>query len=190
MAARKIALTGSIACGKSAIVQFLRELDVPVLDADDVVHELEAPGGAAVEAIAARFGTGVLDSSGGVDRRRLAAIVFSEGGDGARRDLEAILHPLVRERLRSFEGVSAVPLLFESGWDGDFDKVVCVTSPKELQVKRMVETRGYSPEQAHSRIAAQMPQELKASKSDFIIDNSGSLDDLRLAAIDLKRRML
>lgn len=190
MAHKKIALTGSIACGKSAIVQFLRELDVPVLDADDVVHELESPGGAAVRPIAARFGEGVLDPSGGINRRKLAELVFAEGGESARKDLEAILHPLVRERLRSFDGVCAVPLLFESGWEGDFDKVVCVTSPREVQVKRMVETRGYSLEEANSRIDAQMPQAIKSAKSDLVIDNSGTIEDLRFAAIDLKRRML
>ena len=96
----RIALTGGIACGKSTLAKFLRELGIRLLDADDVVHELEAPGGAAVPAIVARFGAGVLAADGSVDRPKLAAIVFADAA--ARRDLEAILFPLVRSRLRAF----------------------------------------------------------------------------------------
>ena len=115
----KLALTGGIACGKSLVAKFFRELGVQTLDADDVVHELEAPGGAAVPAIVSRFGQAVLAPDGGIDRSKLAEIVFSGGSrscatgtfptggsqlvaTAARRDLEAILHPLVRQRLLAF----------------------------------------------------------------------------------------
>ena len=115
----RIALTGGIACGKSLVAKFFRELGVQTLDADDVVHELEAPGGAAVSAIVSRFGQSVLAPDGGIDRSKLAEIVFSGGSrscatgtfptggaqlvaTAARRDLEAILHPLVRKRLLDF----------------------------------------------------------------------------------------
>ena len=115
----RIALTGGIACGKSLVAKFFRELGVQTLDADDVVHELEAPGGAAVPAIVSRFGQSVLAPDGGIDRSKLAEIVFSGGSrscatgtfptggsqlvaTAARRDLEAILHPLVRKRLLDF----------------------------------------------------------------------------------------
>ncbi len=101
----RIALTGGIACGKSTLAKFLRELGIRLLDADDVVHELEAPGGAAVPAIVARFGAGVLAADGSVDRPKLAAIVFADAA--ARRDLEAILFPLVRSRLRAFTSEAA-----------------------------------------------------------------------------------
>ncbi len=96
----KIALTGGIACGKSTLAKFLGELGICLLDADDVVHELEAPGGAAVPAIVRRFGAEVQAPDGSIDRKRLADIVFSDGP--ARRDLEAILFPLVRARLNEF----------------------------------------------------------------------------------------
>ena len=96
----KIALTGGIACGKSTFAKFLRELGIRLLDADDVVHELEAPSGLAVEAIVARFGESVRAADGGIDRRALAGIVFSD--PIARADLEAILFPLVRSRLLDF----------------------------------------------------------------------------------------
>jgi len=102
----RLALTGGIACGKSLVAKFFRELGVQTLDADDVVHELEAPGGAAVPAIASRFGQAVLSPDGGIDRSKLAEIVFAGGSQlvatAARRDLEAILHPLVRQRLLDF----------------------------------------------------------------------------------------
>ena len=114
----RIALTGGIACGKSLVAKFFRELGFQTLDADDVVHELEAPGGAAVSAIVSRFGQSVLAPDGGIDRSKLADIVFARGiaaetaaphtggsqlvATAARRDLEAILHPLVRQRLLDF----------------------------------------------------------------------------------------
>ena len=101
----KIALTGGIACGKSTLAKFLRELGIRLLDADDVVHALEAPGGVAVPAIAARFGAGVLAADGSIDRPKLAALVFADSA--ARHDLEAILFPLVRSRLRAFTSPSA-----------------------------------------------------------------------------------
>ena len=124
----KLALTGGIACGKSLVAKFFQELGVQTLDADDVVHELEAPGGAAVSAIVSRFGESVLAPDGGIDRSKLAEIVFSGGSrscataaetaafhtggsqlvaTAARRDLEAILHPLVRQRLLDFQEPSA-----------------------------------------------------------------------------------
>jgi len=101
----KIALTGGIACGKSLFAKFLQELGIHVIDADDVVHELEAPGGAAVPAIVARFGTGVLAQDGGIDRPALARLVFVDAA--ARADLEAIVFPLVRARFRE---ATSVPL--------------------------------------------------------------------------------
>ena len=93
----RIALTGGIACGKSLFAKFLRELGIQVIDADDVVHELEAPGGAAVPSIAARFGQEVISPDGGIDRAALAARVFKDAS--ARADLESILFPLVRTAL-------------------------------------------------------------------------------------------
>ena len=101
----KIALTGGIACGKSTLAKFLRELGIRLLDADDVVHELEAPGGVAVPAIVARFGAGVLAADGSIDRPKLADLVFAD--PAARHDLEAILFPLVRSRLQAFVSPSA-----------------------------------------------------------------------------------
>lgn len=195
----RIALTGGIACGKSTLAKFLRELGIRLLDADDVVHELEAPGGAAVPAIVARFGAGVLAADGSVDRPKLAGIVFADAA--ARRDLEAILFPLVRSRLRAFTSAAArrgrppstapappstvplsiavIPLLFESHWEGDYDIILAITSPLECQIHRMMRTRGYSRVQAEARLAAQMPVAEKAARADFVVVNDSTHEHLK-----------
>ena len=188
----RIALTGGIACGKSTLAKFLRELGIRLLDADDVVHELEAPGGAAVPAIAARFGAGVLAADGSVDRPKLAEIVFADAA--ARRDLEAILFPLVRSRLRAFTSEAArrgrppstaplyiaiIPLLFESHWEGDYDIILAITSPLECQIHRMMRTRGYSRVQAEARLAAQMPVAEKAARADFVVVNDSTHEHIK-----------
>ena len=188
----RIALTGGIACGKSTLAKFLRELGIRLLDADDVVHELEAPGGAAVPAIAARFGAGVLAADGSVDRPKLAEIVFAAAA--ARRDLEALLFPIVRSRLRAFTSEAArrgrppstvplyiaiIPLLFESHWESDYDIILAITSPLECQIHRMMRTRGYSRVQAEARLAAQMPVAEKAARADFVVVNDSTHEHLK-----------
>ena len=188
----RIALTGGIACGKSTLAKFLRELGIRLLDADDVVHELEAPGGAAVPAIVARFGAGILAADGSVDRPKLAGIVFADAAP--RRDLEAILFPLVRSRLRAFTSEAArrgrppstaplyiaiIPLLFESHWEGDYDIILAITSPLECQIHRMMRTRGYSRVQAEARLAAQMPVAEKAARADFVVVNDSTHEHLK-----------
>ena len=180
----KIALTGGIACGKSLVARFLRELGFAVLDADDVVHELEAPGGAAIPAIASVFGREALSPDGGVDRARLAQTVFADAS--ARRSLEAILHPLVRARMLAFAAgtdvvsrVSVIPLLFESHWETDYDTILCVSSATETQIGRMMQTRGYTRVQAEARLAAQMPVAEKAARADWTIHNDSTKQQLK-----------
>lgn len=179
----RVALTGSIACGKSELVRLLREAGESLLDADDVVHELEGPEGEAVSGIVAAFGDGVLSPDGGIDRKKLAAMVFC-GDDAAtkRRRLEDILFPVVRARMRDFAGICVVPLLFETGWNSDFDVVACVSSREEVQIERMMKFRGYSREEALARIAAQMPLADKIARSDYVVENNGTLEELRAAA--------
>ena len=198
----KIALTGGIACGKSLFAKFLRELGIHVVDADDVVHELEAPGGAAVSAIAARFGKGVLAADGGIDRPALAARVFADAA--ARADLEAIVFPLVRVRLREATSVSlprdvasargsgilaasqptsltihVIPLLFESHWETDYDILLCIASPVNQQIDRMMASRGYSRAHAEARLAAQWPVSEKAARCHYTVMNDSTPEHLR-----------
>ena len=224
----KIALTGGIACGKSLLSQFLNELGVETLDADDVVHEL------------------LPDPE---ERRRIAAEVFAD--PEKRRALEAKIHPIVKEKIdawlslsqdsfnaetqrrREAESLSGsgaqpqlpnsaasaplgtrfarlgrvpmgcdhphgavtrlcvekngiriaiIPLLFEAHWEKNFDIICCVASSREKQIERMMTTRGMTLAEAEARLAAQMPVEEKASRSQYVIHNDGTAEELRAEA--------
>ena len=183
----KIALTGGIACGKSLFAKCLRELGIQVLDADDVVHELEAPGGAAVAPIVARFGHDVLAPDGGIDRTALAECVFSDLA--ARADLEAIVFPLVRARLREASSwqitIHIIPLLFESHWEADYDILLCIASPVDQQIDRMMTSRGYSRAHAEARLAAQWPVSEKAARCHYTVMNDSTPEHLRDEALQL-----
>jgi dephospho-CoA kinase len=178
----KVALTGGIATGKSYVLARLRAHGVPCLDADALAHGVTAAGTEATEAIARRFGSDVLDSSGAVDRRKLGAIVFADAS--ARRDLEAIVHPAVYRAiiagLRAFEllesppfAVVDVPLLFETRHEGSFDHVVATVCGPSLQIARLRE-RGLSDAQAEQRLAAQMGAEEKAARAGSVIRTDGT----------------
>ena len=154
----KIALTGGIACGKSAVAALLARAGFETLDADDVVHEL------------------IPDAE---ERRRIAREVFAD--PSKRRELEAKLHPLVQKRLETFKGIHIIPLLFECNWDVKYDIICTVRSDEELQIRRMIENRGYTRDEALGRLAAQMPVDEKARKSHYVINNNGSLEELEQA---------
>ena len=177
----KVALTGGIATGKSHVLNRFRERGIPCLDADVLAHGVEAAGTEATREIAARFGD-VLTGDGAVDREKLAPIVFAD--PAARRDLEAIVHPAVYRAiaagLRGFEllggaafAVVDVPLLYETGHEREFDRVIVTMCPPEMQIARLM-ARGMPEADARSRLAAQWPTIEKASRADFIIDTSGS----------------
>ena len=160
----RIALTGGIACGKSLFAKFLNELGVKTLDADDVVHDIIPAD----------------------ERKRIADEIFRD--PSKRKELEARIHPLVRERLEDFDRNTAglkieiIPILFECHWESDYDIIACVSSPRSLQVERMTSRRGYSEEQAEARLSAQIPVEEKVSRSDYVIENSGSAENLKQEA--------
>jgi dephospho-CoA kinase len=179
----KIALTGGIATGKSFVLREFSRRGVPVIDADVLAHGVMAAGTEATSAIAARFGD-VLDADGAVDRRKLGPIVFAD--DGARRDLEAIVHPAVyraiEAALRAFErlggspvAVADVPLLYETGHEHDFDRVIVTACPPEQQRQRLRD-RGLTDAEAAQRLAAQQPTEVKTARADFVIRTDGTLE--------------
>lgn len=181
----KIALTGGIATGKSYVLDQFRRRGVPCLDADALAHGVMAAGTEATTAIAERFGAEMLAADGAVDRRKLGPIVFAD--PSARRDLEAIVHPAVyraiQAGLRGFElvgdgafAVVDVPLLFETGAEGKFDRVIITACSPETQLARLRE-RGLSEEAARQRLAAQWPQDKKTSRADFVITTDGSFAD-------------
>jgi dephospho-CoA kinase len=197
----RIALTGGIATGKSYVLEQLRRRGVPCLDADELAHGVMAPGTEATAAIADRFGD-VLGADGAVDRQKLGPIVF--GDEGARRELEAIVHPAVYRAiaagLRAFEltggarfAVVAIPLLYETGRAAEFAKVIATVCPVATQLTRLAE-RGMSSEAAEQRLAAQLPAEEKARRADFVIrtdgthaDTDSQLDRVLSELVDLSR---
>jgi dephospho-CoA kinase len=157
----------------------LKERDVPVIDADDIVHELLGPGTAATDAIASGFGREFLRPDGSIDRALLGAKVF--GDPGTRRQLEAILHPIVYKSIRTWFdtldasiGVASIPLLYETGREGHFDFVVVTTCPPDVQLQRVLERAGMSEDEARQRIAAQMPLQEKAARANFVILTGGT----------------
>lgn len=171
------ALTGGIACGKSMAEACFKACGCRVLDADAVVHQLEQPGGAAVDAIVATFGQEVLAADGGIDRGALARAVFNH--TEARKQLEAILHPLVRQvaedwlKAEDEHAISlfSAALLYECGWEKDWQGVVCVTASRATQVRRMCNVRGMSEEAAIARLNAQMDVAEKGRRADWVLVN-------------------
>lgn len=181
----RVGLTGGVASGKSTVAAMLAELGAVVIDADAIAREVVARGTTGLEAVVAEFGPGLLTPEGDLDRPAMGRLVF--GDEAARRRLEAIVHPLVFERYAELESsapadalvVHDIPLLAESGRGGDFDAVVVVDVPRELQVERMLRDRSWTLEEAESRIAAQATREQRLAVATHVIENTGSLEDLR-----------
>jgi dephospho-CoA kinase len=178
----KVALTGGIATGKSHVLDRFRRRGIPCLDADELAHGVTAAGTEATAAIAARFGREVLAADGAVDRAKLGPIVFADAS--ARRELEAIVHPAVYRAitagLRAFElvdsgrfAVVAVPLLFETGAEEKFDRVIVTQCRPETQIARLRE-RGLSEEAARQRIEAQWPADKKIAGADYVVSTDGT----------------
>ncbi len=177
----KIALTGGIATGKSYVLEQFRRRGVACLDADELAHGVTAAETEATTAIAARFGVEMLAADGSVDRKKLGPIVFADAS--ARRELEAIVHPAVHRAIamgvRAFEmmgdtlAIVDVPLLYETGAEKNFDRVIVTACPEELQLARLVK-RGLTEDAARQRLAAQWPTEQKASRANVVIRTDGS----------------
>ncbi|HEY2153544.1 MAG TPA: dephospho-CoA kinase [Vicinamibacterales bacterium] len=189
----KIGLTGGIATGKSYVLDQLRLRGVACLDADELAHGVTAAGTEATAMIADRFGQGVLAADGSIDRKKLGAIVFADAP--ARRELEAMTHPpvyrAIEAGLRAFAligedpfAVVAVPLLYETGAEKTFDKVIVTTCTPETQLERLL-GRGMTEEAARQRLAAQWPVERKAQRADFVITTDGTFaeTDAQLEAV-------
>jgi dephospho-CoA kinase len=180
----RVGLTGGIASGKSAVAAELAARGAIIIDADVLAREVVEPGTSALAAISDRFGPQVL-SDGQLDRTRLAQIVFAD--PLARRDLERIVHPAVRARAADLERaagraavvVHVIPLLVETGQQEDFDLVVTVDVDHETQIKRLIARNGYTRAEAESRIAAQASREDRRIAADVVLDNTGSLAQLR-----------
>ena len=186
----RVGLTGNIASGKSVVAEVWQALGAPVVDADELARDAAAAGTEGLERIAERFGSDMLLPDGTLDRAALRARVF--GDDDARRALEEILHPEI-ERLRVEREhalydagasiiVHAIPLLYEVGLENAVDIVVLVDAPAEERLRRLVEHRGLPPDEAQRMIDAQMPSAEKRARATIVIENNGTLDELKESA--------
>lgn len=181
----RVGLTGGIASGKSTVSSILRELGAVVIDADQLAREVVARGTPGLAAVVEAFGPEVLTPEGDLDRPRMGTLVFND--ETLRRQLEAIVHPLVFERYAELEAsapadgivVHDIPLLVESGRAGEFDAVIVVDAPEQLQVERMIRDRGWTEEDARSRIAAQATREQRRAVATYLVENTGTREDLR-----------
>lgn len=193
-----VALTGNVASGKSSVARLFAEWGAVVVDADAIVRDLQRPGTPVFDAIRSRFGPGVIGADGELDRASLRATILAD--DDARRDLEAIVHPAVaaeRERLidAARDGgdrvvVSDIPLLFEVMDPSAFEAIVLVDAPEALRRLRLERDRGLEPAEARALMRTQLPAGGKRLKSDFVIDNDGSLEQLRDRAWVVWRKLL
>ncbi|HEU4698809.1 MAG TPA: dephospho-CoA kinase [Gemmatimonadales bacterium] len=185
-----VALTGNVAAGKSTVAALFREWGATILDADQMVRELQAPGSPVLAAIAERFGAHLLLPDGSLDRPALRALVLRD--EAALQALNGIVHPAVHARRDALLAgaqargdrivVSDIPLLFEASDPDAFDAVVLVDAPVAVRRRRLIETRGMDPAEADRLIAAQWPSEEKRERSDFIIDNAGDRSALERQA--------
>jgi dephospho-CoA kinase len=191
---RLVGLTGGIATGKSTAARLFAERGAIVVDADVLARRAVAPGTACLEAIRQEFGARVLRPDGSLDREALGALAFSD--EAARERLNAIVHPQVAvEAEKELEAACArdpraiviydVPLLFEVGMEGRFDRVVVVYVPREIQLRRLQGRDGVTRAEAEARLSSQWDIEEKVRRADHVLDNRGSVERLRQQVGDL-----
>ena len=187
MSGRRVGLTGGIGSGKSAVSALLRQHGAVVIDADALARDVVGAGTAGLAEVEQTFGPDVIAADGSLDRAAMAATVFAD--PAARERLEAIIHPRVRAQAAALEAaaraadpdavvVHDVPLLVETGQYRDYDTVLVVDVPAQVQLDRLVRLRGMSPAEARARIDAQSSREQRLAVADVVIDNSGTLADL------------
>jgi len=192
-----VGLTGGIATGKSTVLRLLQARHVPTIDADVLARQAVAPGSPGLQAIVERFGSAVLDPTGALDRSAPAAVVFSD--PQARRDLEQIVHPAVYAAIRDWleelpEGtplaVADIPLLYETGHQADFDRVVVVACPPDEQLRRVMARDGVSEAEARTRLDAQWPIADKVVLADDVIWTTGPRAETEREVEELLRRLV
>ncbi|WP_232679945.1 dephospho-CoA kinase [Nocardioides sp. R-C-SC26] len=181
----RVGLTGGVASGKSPVAAMLADLGAIVIDADALAREVVARGTPGLEQVVAAFGPELLTDDGDLDRPRMGALVF--GDEEKRTLLESIVHPLVFERYAELEAsatpedvvVHDIPLLAESGRADGFDAVLVVDVPDEMRIDRMLRDRGWTREDAESRIAAQATREQRLAIATHVIENVSTIEELR-----------
>jgi dephospho-CoA kinase len=191
----RIGLTGGIASGKSTVAQRFMELGVPVIDADVAARAVVAPGRPGHAEVVKRFGSGVVAENGELDRRALRELIFRE--PGSRRDLEAILHPLIRADMDQSAGeavgpyvVMAIPLLVEGGSRERVDRILVVDVDEAVQLQRLMARDGSTEEQARAILASQASRGARLAAADDVLRNTGTVTDLRQEVDQLHQRYL
>ena len=193
---RRIALTGGIATGKSYVAGKIKEAGVPIVDADVLSREVVAPGTPGLAAVRRRFGPDAVRRDGTMDRVRIAQIVFKD--KRARLDLEAIIHPAVQKAIDEFFAtlpkrtpfaVADIPLLFETGREKQFNAVVVVACPRDLQLTRLMERNKLSKDDAERRLNAQLPIDQKVKKATHVIRTEGTFEDTDAQVADVIKKL-
>ncbi len=177
-------MTGGIATGKSYVASKIKEAGVPIVDADVLAREVVAPGTPGLAAVRKRFGPDAVRRDGTMDRVRIAQIVFKD--KRARLDLEAIIHPAVQRAIDDFFAqlpkrtpfaVADIPLLFETKREGQFQAVMVVACPRDMQLTRLMERNKLSKEDAERRLGAQLPIDQKVKKATHVIRTDGTFEE-------------
>ena len=193
---RIIGITGGIASGKSTVTEFLRQQGYQVVDADQVVHELQEPGGRLYQALLSTFGTAILQEDGRLDRPKLGAMIFGNSEVLARSS--QLQNEIIREELAHRHDLLAetediffmdLPLLFELGYDNWFDQIWLMDVTEEIQLSRLMARNALSREEAEKRIAAQLSLQEKRKRSDVLIDNNASLEETRQQIRDALQKL-
>ena len=177
-----IGLTGGIGSGKSTVAQRLTELGATEIDSDVLAREVVAPNTAGIKEVAKRFGEDLIAADGSLDRALLAQRAFAS--ESERKDLEAILHPLIqklsREKINAASGVVVytIPLLVETDSSLPFDKIITISAPEQIRIERLMASRGMSEQQAKERIAAQATDVQREAVADYVINSDCSMQEL------------
>ena len=180
---RRVALTGGIATGKSHVRAQFEHLGVPTIDADTLARDVVAHGTPGFEAVVGKFGRGILNADGDLDRRALGALVFAD--PGKRHDLEAILHPAIKGAIDQWFttldqsaqpfAIADIPLLYEVGLDKEYDAVIVTACTPQNQMKRIMARDNLDAKEVQGRLEAQLPIEDKVKRANYVVDTNGSL---------------
>lgn len=193
---RIIGITGGIASGKSTVTEFLRQQGYQVIDADQVVHELQEPDGRLYQALLSAFGSAILQEDGRLDRPKLGAMIF--GNPDLLAQSSQLQNEIIREELAHRRDLLAeteavffidLPLLFELEYDNWFDQIWLVDVTVETQLSRLMTRNALSQEEAEKRIAAQLSLQEKRKRADVLIDNNGSLEETRQQLCDALQKL-
>jgi dephospho-CoA kinase len=193
-----VGLTGGIACGKTTVAAMLSDLGIPVIDADELAREVVEPGTQGLERIVREFGRGVLDSAGGLDRKKVGELVF--GDEEARETLNAIMHPLIgaagAKHMMAHEDDPApyliyeAALLVETGAYKAFSALIVVSAEESIQRLRLIARDGFTVTEANARIASQLPLARKIAVADYVVTNNGDLDATRRQVAETHEKLL